>query len=265
LLICLGAGLLWLAPRLWRRHRRAVLRKTPLPREFEAILRRNVHCYGRLPELLRDELHGHIKVFLDEKNFFGCDGMAIDDEVRVTIAGNACLLLLNRKPNYFPGFSSILVYPDTYVAMETVYEGPVEVLHESARHGESWQRGPVVLSWQDILRGLSQTDDGQNVVLHEFAHKLDEENEIADGLPILENESQYTAWMEVFSKEYAALERWAANSAHPVLDDYALESPAEFFAVATESFFEKPARMKAQLPELYEQLKRYYRVDPAAW
>lgn len=220
---------------------------------------------ARLPEPLRAELRGHINVFLDEKNFIGCDGMEIDDEIRVTVAAHACMLLLNRPARYFPGFTSILVYPDTYVVRETTYDDLLEVEEEETRHGESWHRGPVVLSWNEVLRGASGTNDGNNVVLHEFAHKLDEENDVGDGLPILEDDSQYAAWVEAFTKEYRELERGGVSRMHPVLDDYAFTSPAEFFAVATESFFEKPAKMKETLPELYEQLKRYYALDPADW
>jgi hypothetical protein len=261
----LVAALAWLAMPQWRRYRRARLRRAPLPARFEPILECNVPLCSRLPEPLRAELRGHINVFLDEKKFIGCNGMQIDDEVRVTVAAHACMLLLNRPARYFPGFSSILVYPDTYVVRETTYEDLVEMEEEETRHGESWHRGPVVLSWEEVLRGAAGVNDGNNVVLHEFAHKLDEENDVADGLPILQDEGQYAAWAHAFMKEYRALEGRAVHGMHAVLDDYALTSPAEFFAVATESFFEKPKQMKEVLPELYEQLKRYYALDPAHW
>jgi len=214
---------------------------------------------------LREALHGRINVFLDEKEFIGCGGLEITDEIRITIAGNASILLLGRDRRCFPGFTSILVYPDTYIAKEINYEGLVEIHEDSARAGESWQRGPVVLSWADVLHDTSEQDDGHNVVLHEFAHKLDEENEIMDGLPVLRDSTHYRKWAEILSREYVALQSRVERGADTVLDEYGAFSPPEFFAVATETFFEQPRQMKNRLPELYEQLKIFYNLDPAAW
>lgn len=256
--------LYWHLRRRRRERRRSVLGSQPLPPEYRRILEQKVHLYRRLPDDLKHELHGHVQVFLDEKNFIGCNGMDISDEVRLTVAGYACLLLLGRKPSYFPGFTSILVYPDTFVSTEVSYDGLVEVHEESHRAGESWHRGPVVLSWSDILDGAA-SNDGFNVILHEFAHKLDEEDSDTDGAPILHDDSHYEEWAEVLTREFGALEERVWDGENDVLDDYALDSPPEFFAVATESFFEKPREMQSQLPDLYEQLRRYYRVDPAAW
>lgn len=253
-----------LKPRVIAR-RRARIRAEPLPREGLEILRSHVRLYTSLPADLRDELHGHVRVFLSEKQFFGCGGQEITDEIRYTIAGYACLLLLNREPSYFPGFTSILVYPDTYQSTEVVYDGEVEVHEHSVRAGESWERGPVVLSWADILRGGTDAGDGFNVVLHEFAHKLDEENSGTDGLPVLRDSDHYEEWARIFSSEFASLEDRVHRDENDVIDEYGLESPAEFFAVATESFFEKAGVMQDKLPELYTQLKNYYGVDPASW
>jgi len=223
-----------------------------------------MHLDDRLPVDLRAELHGHVNVFLDEKTFVGCNGMQVTDEVRLTIAGYACLLQLGREPTYFPGFSSILVYPDTFVSAEVSYDGPVEIHEESHRAGESWHRGPVVLSWSDIQEG-AESDDGFNVILHEFAHKLDEEDSNTDGAPVLHDDSHYEEWAEVLTREFGALGERVRDGEYDVLDDYALESPPEFFAVATETFFEKPHQMQSQLPDLYAQLRKYYRIDPAGW
>jgi hypothetical protein len=158
-----------------------------------------------------------------------------------------------------------LVHPDTYVAKEVKYDGLVEVSEDSVRSGESWHRGPVVLSWLDVKRGSLNRDDGHNVVLHEFAHKLDEENEIMNGLPVLRDSSHYAEWAKVLSKEYDALLIRVERRKNSVLDAYGAVSPVEFFAVATESFFEKPLQMKRKLPELYEQFKRFYNLDPVEW
>jgi hypothetical protein len=267
-LLILGIGLLWLlTPRL-RRSRRARLFAKELPEAFVDILERNIPLYRKMPNDLKAELRGHVNVFLNEKRFRGCGGLEISDEIRVTIGGFACLLILRRDSDYFPGFSSILVYPDTYLVDEVTYDGVVEVEGQDARSGESWHRGPVVLSWRDILESLAEDNDGYNVVLHEFAHKLDEENGDVDGVPVLADSTHYKEWAEVLTRAYGSYGSPGkpARPGHaPVLDEYAFTAPEEFFAVATEAFFEKAQEFKEELPELYEQLRRFYRVDPAAW
>lgn len=267
LLLAIGAvALLIFLPEGWRRFRRSKFFDMPISDAWRRILERNVPLYRRMPAELREELHGHVNVLLNEKRFAGCAGQQMTDEIRVTIAGHASLLLLNHpRPSYFPDFRSILVYPDTYVADEISYDGEVEIHERVARAGESWHRGPVILSWQDIVNGISGEDDGVNVILHEFAHKLDEQNGDTEGLPVLGDEADYAEWARVLSREFAALEKTVDAGEAGLLDDYALTSPAEFFAVATEAFFEKPGDMKRTLPELYAQLGRYYRVDPASW
>lgn len=266
LLFVIGVGVVLMTlPQRLRRRRRSKWFRMPLPAGQQPILRRNLPLYGRMPAELREQLHGHVNVLLHEKRFIGCGGVQITDEMRVTIAGHASLLLLNRPADYFPGFTSILVYPDTYVADEISYDGDIEIHERVERVGESWYRGPVVLSWQDIVKGISGQGDGVNPVLHEFAHKLDEQNGDTEGLPELGDEAHYAEWAEVLSHEFVSLGEAVESGADSVLDDYALTSPAEFFAVATEAFFEAPSKMREQLPDLYAQFRRYYRVDPATW
>ena len=245
--------------------RRARLRRQPLPQGVADILSRNVGLYSLLPDEQREQLHGHVNVFLEEKRFLGLGGQEITPEVAVTISGIACMLLLNREPSYFPGFSSILVYPDTYEADQVEYDGVVETRKRSRRAGESWHRGPVVLSWSSVLQGAINPGDGYNVVLHEFAHKLDEENSGTNGQPILHAAGHYQEWAEVLGREYQSFADRVSRRKNKVLDEYGLTSPAEFFAVATESFFEKGTAMQRRLPDLYEQLKKFYAVDPASW
>jgi Mlc titration factor MtfA (ptsG expression regulator) len=247
------------------RRRRSRLRSRPLPDGVEEILSRNIGLYSLLPDDLQAELHGHINVFLNEKRFLGLGGQEITAEVMATVAGIACLLLLNRDSSYFPGFTSILIYPETYETTQVEHDGVVETSKRSRRAGESWHRGPIVLSWSDVLHGAANPGDGYNVVLHEFAHKLDEENSGTNGLPILQETAHYAEWAEVLGREYRAFEKRVARRKNRVIDDYGLTSPAEFFAVATESFFEKGAAMSKRLPDLYEQLQRFYAVDPAKW
>jgi hypothetical protein len=251
-------------PRL-RQKRRMRLRSQPLPQGVEEILTRNVGLYSLLPDEQREQLHGHVNVFLEEKRFLGLGGQEITPEVAVTIAGIACMLLLNREPSYFPGFSSILVYPDTYEADQVDYDGMVETRKRSRRAGESWHRGPVVLSWSSVLHGAVNAGDGYNVVLHEFAHKLDEENNGTNGQPILHAAGHYREWAEVLGREYQSFADRVSRRKNKVIDEYGLTSPAEFFAVATESFFEKPTAMQRKLPDLYEQLQKFYAIDPASW
>ena len=253
----------WFAWRRWLTLRRNAARAAPFPDAWRDLLERNVGLYRRLPMPLREQLHGHIHAFLHSKTFHGCDGFEITDEVRVTVAAQACMLLLNKETDYFPGFSSILIYPDTYVARSLAHDGLIAGITEDVRAGESWHRGPVVLSWQDVLLGARQAGDAFNVVIHEFAHKLDEENAVSAGLPLLEDPSQYQAWADVFSDAYdAMLVRRGSGS---VLDDYGATSPAEFFAVASETFFERPQALAEKHGELYATLARYYKVDPRAW
>lgn len=245
--------------------RRTRLRRQPLPQGVEEILARNVGLYLLLPDEEREQLHGHVNVFLEEKRFLGLGGQEVTPEVAVTIAGIACILLLNREPSYFPGFSSILVYPDTYEADQVDYDGAVQTRKRSRRAGESWHRGPVVLSWNSVLQGAVNAGDGYNVVLHEFAHKLDEENNGTNGQPVLHAAEHYQEWAEVLGREYRSFADRVSRRKNKVIDEYGLTSPAEFFAVATESFFEKAVAMQKRLPDLYEQLKKFYAVDPASW
>ena len=260
-----AAFLVWVLRLQLQRSRRNNLFLKPLPPDWIQILEKNVSIYSLLPQNLREELHGRINIFLDEKDFIGCAGLQISNEIRITIAGNACILLLKRDKRCFPRFTTILIYPDTYVSKEVKSDGLIVVHEESVRAGESWYRGPVVLSWADVMRGSLNNSDGHNVVLHEFAHKLDEENEIMNGLPVLRDSSHYAEWAEVLSKEFDSLLIRVDRGTNSVIDAYGAVSPSEFFAVATESFFEKPLQMKNKLPDLYQQFRRFYNLDPAAW
>ena len=247
----------------FRRRRKA--RQEPFSNAWRERLDRNVRVYARLPADARRALEGHIHVFLREKTFEGCGGFTVTDEVRMTVAAQACLLLLGRDMDYFPRLRSILVYPTRYVAHTahrqpdgTVIEGP------QTRAGESWFRGAVVLSWDDVLRGAADVDDGRNVVFHEFAHQLDSESGAIEGAPALGRRSRYLAWARVLGREYRRLQADLANHGRTLLDTYGAGSPAEFFAVVTEAFFEQPVALKRRHTALYEQLASFYKQDPAA-
>lgn len=247
-----------------RDRHRAQVRERPFPDAWVGYLERNVPAYGRLSDADREELRGHVLVFIDEKQFEGCGGLELNDEIRVTIAGQACLLMLHRVAEYYPRVVSILVYPTAYEAPSMEHIGGGVVLEgTSARLGESWVDGVVILSWDDVARGAEDTHDGHNVVLHEFAHQLDQQDGVADGAPILPSRGRYTSWARVLGEEYEQLRKEAARGRKSVLDAYGATNPAEFFAVATECFFEKGSVLKRKHPELYEELRNYYQQDPA--
>jgi Mlc titration factor MtfA (ptsG expression regulator) len=248
-----------------RVQRLCQLADKPLEPELLNLLRQHMPLYERMPSELQQRLQGLVNVFVNDKNFFGSGGLEITDEMRLAVAGNACLLLLNRDDPCFPGSATILLYPDTIVTPAVEYDGPVVRKTTSARLGESWHRGPVILSWADVLRGVSNPDDGQNVVIHEFAHKLDEENESMNGLPVLREHADYPEWARVMSEEFAELIKRVERNRNKVLSGYGSTSPAEFFAVASEVFFEQGKRMQDRLPKLYTQLEQYYGVDTAGW
>lgn len=243
----------------------------PLSTDAIATLQKHVPIYARLPQDLRKELHGHINVFLADKQFYGNQGQQITDKIRMVIAGNACLLLLQDKrrkqdkKRRFTGFKSINIYPSAFVAKESNYDGVLMTETTSLRAGESWVRGPVVLSWEDVLDGSHHAEDGHNVVIHEFAHKLDEQSGHMNGLPILNDKAHYADWSKVLNEEFNALKMRTRHRSNIVLDAYGTVSPAEFFAVASESFFEKPVQMQKRLPDLYAQLRTFYNIDPASW
>jgi MtfA peptidase len=248
----------------FKRRRRKRLLAEPFPKDWLEIIERNVRFYACLPEVDRRELNGLVQIFLAEKTFEGCGGLELTDEMKVTVAAQACLLLLHRQTDIYPRLVTILVYPSAYVARNVKpIGGPLVLEDESARLGESWTSGVVVLSWNDVRAGASDIHDGQNLVLHEFAHQLDREDGAINGTPLLEQRSQYVAWGRVLNTEFERLRRDSQMGRATVLDDYGATDPAEFFAVATECFFEKPRVLKKRHPELYEALKTFYRQDPA--
>lgn len=244
-----------------RRQRRMA---RPLPPAWIDLLARTVELYRLLPDDLRPQLHGHIQNLLAEKHFEGCGGQTLTEEMRVTVASLASFLLLNRKATYFPKCDSILIYPSAYVAEQEENQGGVRVREASVRLGESWVRGVVVLAWDRVRQDAVALGRG-NVVLHEFAHQLDQEDGAGDGAPILAHRSDYAAWHRIFSEEYDHLQKGVRHHLRDVIDPYGATNPAEFFAVATETFFTKAEAMRRHHPALYEVLRSYYRIDPADW
>ena len=247
----------------FKRRRRNRLKRKAFPDAWLEVLRRNVPYTSVLPEAAQAELRGHIQVFLAEKRFAGCGGLEMTDEIRVTIAAQACILLVGRETDYYPMMESIFVYPHAYEVEAGRHHPWLDGGAVEPRLGESWYRGPVVLSWDDARKGASDIHDGHNVVFHEFAHQLDSETGDTDGAPRLDRRSMYVAWARILSGEFARLNEDVDRNRPNILDDYGGSNPAEFFAVATEAFFEKPIALRREHPELYEQLKGFYRQDPA--
>lgn len=250
---------------LGQRRKRERLAAQPFPDGWVRMIERNVPHFQRLTEPDRRELHGHIHVFLAEKRFEGCGGLAVTDEIRLTIAAHACILLLHRQTDYYPLLVTVLVYPHAFL-VQRYQAGPgghtVEAYQTLA--GESWRQGSLVLAWDEVLHGAFDPTDGHNVVLHEFAHQLDEEDGSANGAPPLPSRAMYGPWARILGHDYAELVASTQKGQEGLLDPYGAISPAEFFAVATEFFFEAPNRLKARHPALYEELRLYYRQDPAS-
>ena len=250
--------------KILKQLRRKKLRALPVNPEWEKILEKNLPIYLKLPDNLKTELHEHIQVLLSEKNFEGCGGLELNDEIRVTIAAQAGILLLNQKTKYYPKLSSILVYPSAYIA-KNIRNRNGFVAEAQVRLGESWTTGTVVLSWDDIIRGAVDPKDGHNVVLHEFAHQLDSESGSTNGAPILAGRNCLRTWASTLSGEFDGLQKDAWKGKRSLIDHYGATNPAEFFAVSTETFFEKPVQMAKHHAELFEVLKCYYRIDPREW
>jgi Mlc titration factor MtfA (ptsG expression regulator) len=247
--------------------RRARNRRRPFPAEWREVLRRRVPYVRHLPADLQLQLKKHMQVFLAEKPFIGCAGLEVTEEMRVTIAAQACLLMLNRRrPSYFAQLRQILVYPGAFL-VDRVHTDGAGVLQDQRRalSGESWSQGQVILSWQDTLDGAAIVDDGQNVVIHEFAHQLDQENGQANGAPVLLGRQRYERWSQVMAAEFARLQALAESGQPSLLSHYGAIDPAEFFAVATEVFFEQPTRLAAEHPALYQELAGFYRLNPLSW
>ena len=249
---------------LFTSRRRERLKSEPFPAHWRKIVEDNLAVFRRLPPEDKAELLGHVQIFLAEKHFEGCGGLELTDDIRVTIAAQACLLLLHRQTDYYPNLHSILVYPSGYTEESERYVG-----------GGLWEEGPqdrlghtshelraLVLAWDAVRRGASDPDDGDNLVLHEFAHQLDFENRAADGTPDLRTHAEYLAWARVMGAEFNALRAAEAQGQPTFLDGYGATNPTEFFAVATEAFFERPRALRTLHPELYRELQSFFQQDP---
>jgi Mlc titration factor MtfA (ptsG expression regulator) len=251
-----------------RSRRRRQLQSLPFPGDWEEILSTNVAHYRRVDEPLRSRLRGLIQVFVAEKHWEGLDGLAVTSEMQVIISALACLLVAGRPQELdFDHVQSILIYPDVFHArVSQPNRAGVVTDGREARLGEAWYRGPVILSWEDVLADARQLDRGFNVVLHEFAHQLDMiGGRVVDGTPLLRNRAEYDRWVRVMTAEYERLIDRCRHRRPGVLDCYGTKDPGEFFAVATEAYFERPVALRIHSPEMYDVLSDFFGLDPAEW
>lgn len=251
---------------IWPGLRRQRIVRQPFPDTWQKVLEQRLPFVRQFPEPQLRRFQDLIKLFIADKEFIGCAGQSIDDDIRVTIAAQACLLVINKPDDHYRRLRSILVYPSTFVATRDVRDeiGLVST-SRTAMLGESWDLGKVVLAWDNVEQGVRNLHDGHNVVLHEFAHQLDSESGATNGAPVLLTRGAYASWARVFQLEYEHLQQSALHHRQSLLDEYGATNPAEFFAVATETFFERPREMAAHHQELYQQLAGFYALDPAQW
>ena len=263
-ILVLGLLVGWMLVRMWRPSRS---RRPPVdvPITWRPLIESRVPLTRKLTAEEWDRLLWLVSRFVREKNFEGIDGLAITEEIKVIVAAQACLLLLHHDTEPFPGVKSIILYPGTFVPKVPQLDGHVrlEPEHEPAPLlGESL-RGVIVLSWDSVLQSVAEPRDGHNVVLHEFAHELDHEDGYVDGIPLLEAPQSTRVWARVLRERFAELQQKTKDGEPDLLNAYGATNRAEFFAVATELFFERPVEMRERYPDLYRELNGFYRQDPA--
>lgn len=262
-LAVVGGAVALLGQPWWTARRHARLRARPFPVAWRRILRRRVPAAARLPADLQQRLKQHILVFLAEKPFIGCGGQALSDELRVTIAAQACLLLLgDARSEVYPRLREILVYPSAFV-IDQVQAQPGGVVHEQrqALAGQSWTQGRVILAWDEVRAGADNPSDGRNVVIHEFAHQIDQDSGHADGRPWRPGRAQRRRWAAVMGAAFAQLQ----HQPSALISAYGATDPAEFFAVVSELFFEQPQALATEAPAVYRELAGLYQVHPLVW
>lgn len=247
----------------FKKSRRRRLRGEAFPQRWIKIFQRNVPHYARLPLGLQESLRGATQIIVAERAWEGCNGLQVTEEMQVTIAGQAALLLLGNEGYYFDRVPSILLYPMAYKRMQTDGVGGL-VTEETGILGEAWHRGSIVLSWPSVLAGCRE-QDGSNLVLHEFAHHLDGLDGVVDGIPPLPTRHALDQWERIFNAEFAQLHADLKDGYDTLFDPYGAESKAEFFAVVTECFFELPLDMRHEHPDLFRIFAEFYRLNPALW
>lgn len=246
----------------WRRRR--ILERHSIPEDAWTATVAAVPALARLSDAQRERLRALTLLFLHEKHFEAARGLALDEPRCVRIAALACLPILELGLDAYRLFKSVVVHPDEFVVRDRAYEDEAGVVHvgDDLLSGEAHEQGPVVLAWSEVEE--SGRGEGFNVVVHEFVHKLDMLGGEADGVPPLHGDMRVPEWVAAFDAAYDDLRDQLDRGEEPWLDPYAAEDPAEFFAVCAEMFFDVPQDLRAEYPDVYEQLKRYFKQDPAS-
>ncbi len=264
LVLAVAAGVLaaLTLPPLIRARARSRRLQQPLPEALRNVVARNVPVTQSLPDAMRTRLEGLVVAFLAEKQFVGCNGLEISDEIRATVAALACLLVLGRRDGLYDELQSILVYPSSFWVEDEVQDD-AGVVSRRRRElaGEAWDSHRIILSWEDIAASAAESD-GYNVVLHEFAHYLEAEGR---GLAPDGPGRSLGAWHTELLRQFEALVAAVDRDEDTFLDPYAAEDASEYFAVATEDFIERPAGLRAAAPPTYALLVEFYGIDPASW
>ncbi len=265
LLSLIALSVAFVAYRFWsgRSTRRALL-ESSLTDAQRNVVDAQVPLLRKLPDDLRPDLEGKINRFLHQVEFIGCDGLEVTEEMRLAIAAQACLLIANID-QWYETLRTILIYPGAFKSLQRRHEGYVVTERDEVRLGESWARGPIVLSWAHSDAGARNAVDGHNVVLHEFAHQIDQLSGHADGAPVMNTGQSFEDWSRVFLEAFDVHQRNVEKGRRTVLDAYGATAHEEFFAVAIEVFFEKPEQLEAEEPEVYAQIAELLRLDPARW
>ena len=265
-LLLLILAYIWGHPllRYWQHYQ---IRQRPFPAAWQALLEHRLFFYQYLPRDLQQKLQGAIQVFLAEKQFIGCQGLVVTDEMKLVIAAQACLISLHQPDSDYPKLSMILVYPNIFkIQRPTALNEYVLEEQTVVASGESWgKEGQVILSWQTIQEDLKHPQDGHNVIFHEFAHQLDQAEHQANGVPRLKTQADYDRWSRIFTAEYQQLLSQLEQGLPTVIDPYGATNPVEFFAVVTETFFENAQALVREHRQLYDLLKAFYQLDPLAF
>lgn len=252
----------------FKKRRRRKLLRHPFPPHWRKILNKTVIHYTFLDQEEKIQLEQLIQFFIAEKNFEGCGGLKVTDEIKVVISAQACLLVLGLPSFQYHELESVLVYPTTVTlprSRQSFFDATPTIVPDNQQIlGLASMRGPVLLVWDAVIHGARHPEHGHNVVYHEFAHILDMRDGSADGTPELYNRKLFQDWVEICTREFLRLKKVVENGRKSVLDPYGAVHEAEFFAVATELFFDRPLKLKKEIPELYNVLAAYYRQDTAA-
>jgi MtfA peptidase len=235
----------------------------PVPNFWGSLLQSHVPLSRRLTSAQREQLLEKTQQLIHGCRWEGCAGLRLTEDMQVIIAAHACLLVLEHPGDPYPDLDSILIYPGTFRPRRFSWTPSADSDEEDPALGESWKHGVVILAWDSTLAGAADPADGHNVVLHEFAHQLDAAGGRADGTPRLPDATALASWSTMLEHDFERLGREVEAGTQGVLDHYGATDRAEFFAVATEAFFERPAELQRERPALYEALRDYYRQDPA--